>query len=415
MMNREDYIEEALNIAKSHKNLFLQWPTGLGKSRCALEIIKEFEMSPYDTGVVFPKYLIVVPKLVLIENWKNEIKKWLGENKLSFFHFTTYVSFYKTVSTYWNCIIFDEGHHFTERCAEAYQKGMSSRVIILSATSRRESLERYRTVLTDLWFHKVSTRRVIEEEILPDPTVFVVPLSLDELKGQYVFVKNPNGKGLFRINYAARNAYFKRRERIEIICTAIQCHLLYCKEIEYLEKRYKTTQQPWLRNLWLHAKGERLKWLSAIKTPLVKDILKELEGCRTLTFCSSIAQTEELGKYNINSKRKKEGDMNLKMFNEGKINHITACSILDEGVNLTSCQVGIFAGLNSSETMVKQRLGRILRHKNPLIILLYFVNTRDEEILEKMKKDYNPELIHIVEVKDLKQQIKTFMENETDH
>lgn len=407
-MKREDYVEEALTIAKSHRNLFLQWPTGLGKSRCALEIIKEYEMSPYDTGVVFPKYLIVVPKLVLIDNWKAEIVKWLGEEKLSFFSFITYVSFYKAMDTYWNCIIFDEGHHFTERCASTFQKNMVSRVLILSATARRESLSRFQTVLPELWFHRVSTRKVINDEILPDPTVFVVPLCLQDLQGQYIYVKNPKGTGKFRINYAARNAYFHRKERIEIVCNAVQCHLLYCKDIESLEKRYKATQQPWLKNMWLHAKGERLKWLSAIKTPLVREILKELDACRTLTFCSSIEQTEELGKYNINSKRKKEGDENLRKFNAEEINHITACSILDEGVNLSSCQVGIFAGLNSSETMVKQRLGRILRHRKPLIILPYFINTRDEEILEKMKKDYNPDLIKIVEVKDLREQIKTF-------
>lgn len=62
-------------------------------------------------------------------------------------------------------------------------------------------------------------------------------------------------------------------------------------------------------------------------------------------------------------------------------------------VNLTNCRVGIFCNLNSSEIVVKQRVGRILRHKSPIIIIPYFKNTREEELVEKMIEDYNKELI----------------------
>lgn len=62
-------------------------------------------------------------------------------------------------------------------------------------------------------------------------------------------------------------------------------------------------------------------------------------------------------------------------------------------VNLTNCRVGIFCNLNSSEIVVKQRVGRILRHKSPIIIIPYFKDTREEELVEKMIEDYNKELI----------------------
>lgn len=46
---------------------------------------------------------------------------------------------------------------------------------------------------------------------------------------------------------------------------------------------------------------------------------------------------------------------------------------------------------------------RILRHKSPIIIIPYFKNTREEELVEKMTEEYNPELIHVVEnVNDIK-------------
>ena len=114
------------------------------------------------------------------------------------------------------------------------------------------------------------------------------------------------------------------------------------------------------------------------------------------TFCSSIEQSERLGKYNITSKNK-ASVKNLEMFNENKIKHITAVNILNEGVNLTNCRIGIFCNLNSSEIIVKQRIGRLLRHKKPVIIIPYFKDTREEELVEKMIEEYDKNSILIVD------------------
>lgn len=62
-------------------------------------------------------------------------------------------------------------------------------------------------------------------------------------------------------------------------------------------------------------------------------------------------------------------------------------------MNLVNCQVGIYANLNSSETIINQRAGRLLRHPNPIIIVPYYVGTREEEIVTKMLENYNPKLV----------------------
>ena len=41
--------------------------------------------------------------------------------------------------------------------------------------------------------------------------------------------------------------------------------------------------------------------------------------------------------------------------------HLAACNMLNEGANLEDCQYGIYANLNSSDTLVRQRLGSLLR------------------------------------------------------
>lgn len=65
-------------------------------------------------------------------------------------------------------------------------------------------------------------------------------------------------------------------------------------------------------------------------------------------------------------------------------------------VNLTNCKYGIFANINASETIQIQRIGRSLRHKSPIIIIPFFRNTREEEIVRKWMKNYNNNLIKII-------------------
>lgn len=75
--------------------------------------------------------------------------------------------------------------------------------------------------------------------------------------------------------------------------------------------------------------------------------------------------------------------------------------MLNEGMNLVDCKVGIYANLSSSELIIKQRLGRILRHRKPLIIIPFWKNTREEEVVTKMLQDYNPTLVKTKNITEL--------------
>ena len=70
--------------------------------------------------------------------------------------------------------------------------------------------------------------------------------------------------------------------------------------------------------------------------------------------------------------------------------------MLNEGANLEDCQYGIYANLNSSDTLVRQRLGRLLRHPEPILIIPYYVNTRDEELKDQMLLKYDAQEIKII-------------------
>lgn len=345
--------------------------------------------------------LIVIPRNVLIESWKQEFNKWNMSKYLSNVTFTTYVSLPKHVGS-WDFIIFDECHHLSERCREALTDFNIGRAILLSATVKRDMRDELCEVFDDLCTYKIKMKEAIDNEVLPDPRVFLIPLDLDTSFPTESIWKNPKGKlPVVEVPWANRWSAIKQKDfKVRIYCTEYQYYQDLDSQIEWFKNKYMRTRNEIFKNKWLRLAGERLKWLSDKKLNTVMDIRKYLSKERTLVFCNSIEQTESLCNC-INSKSK-ESLKTLERFNNGEINHISAVNMLNEGMNLTNCRVGIYGNLNSSEIIVKQRLGRILRHKDPIIIIPYYKNTREEELVDKMLEDYNPDLIKTINnIKDI--------------
>ena len=391
-MTREEARDEILRL--NNPNILCELPTSFGKTKVALDLMRMRFPTIEPT-----KILVVIPRLVLIDNWKDEFKKWGYEEYLPYVEFVTYVSLPKKAGS-WDMVIFDEVHHLSARCREALESFTIRSSVMLSATVGRDMKKELKVLFPDLYVYKVSTKQAIQEEILPDPKVYLIPLTLDRTQANYKIVKNPTQKIELTIPYVDRWKYAKvKNRRIVITCTQRQYYDDMSSMITYYKRR---TFSETFKNLFLRKSGERLKWLSEQKTSFIKSLLDHLGNQRTLTFCNSIAQTEELGTYCINSKNA-TSEENLNMFNSGTIDHITACNMLDEGVNLVNCRVGVYAVLNSSERMIKQKLGRLLRHPDPVIIIPYYRGTRDAELVDVMLEDYNPELVKIItDLKELK-------------
>lgn len=382
-MTREQVLKEVKSIP--NRNVLLTLPTGFGKTRSAIERVK-------DKSNNCKSLLIVIPRNVLKVSWVDELVKWWPDCNLDI-TFTTYVSFPKHKGN-WDFVIFDEAHHLSERCREALCDYTIGNSILLSATVKRELKEELKEVFDDLYYYNITLRKAIENEVLPDPMVYLLPLVLDNKWPNERIIKNPKAKGrVIYSSWAERWSYMRQKSNpVHIFCTQSQYLNDLNSQIEWFKKRRGNIA---CKNRWLKLCGDRLKYLSDCKVPTVLKILQYCEHQRTLTFCGSIEQTKKLGEYCINSKNIKSSDV-LKLFNEEAINHITACNMLNEGMNLTNCRIGIYANLNSSETIIKQRTGRLLRHPHPIIIIPYYKETREEELVNKMLEDYNPELVKTV-------------------
>lgn len=391
-------VELANLISNDPSNYILaELPTSFGKSKIALEwLCNNTPSSASDFHI-----LIVVPRLVLINNWKDEFIKWGHENYLDKVEFVTYVSFPKKQGK-WDIVIFDEVHHLSERCREAINLNSINivKAIMLSATVKKELKWYLKCKFPKLNIYKVGLREAVKENILPDPTVYLLPLYLNPTDKTQKIIKYPKNEKTIIVKYEERFKYVNMKQYKQIIpCTELQYYYDLNSLITFYKKRMAGNKL--FKNRYLKACGDRLKWLSNLKTSYVKSLLSKFKNYRTLTFCNSIAQTEELGSHCINSSNKQSAE-ELQAFNTKKIKHITACNMLDEGINLADCRIGIYATLNSSERMIKQKLGRLLRHKKPIIIIPYYSNTREEEIVKTMCENYNPDLIKkIVDKKEI--------------
>lgn len=386
-MNRENTREEILRL--TNKAVLLELPTGYGKSLMGMDLCLKNNPS---------SILIVVPRLVLIQNWKDEFNKWGKEEYLNQVTFSTYAGLHKVhnIQEHFDCVILDEAHHVTPRVQELLTYITYDKIIMLSATIKKDLKGSLKGMFPDLYCYKVSIKEAIDNEVLPDPIVYLLPLTLDNRYDTERITRNDNGKIFVTCSYRERWNFIRNKNiKLTIKCTQLQKSDDLDSEINFWKNKYMRTRNEIFKNKWLYLAGQRLKWLSNLKNPVVLNLLALLKNERVLTFCNSIDQTTELGRNCINSKNK-EAVKVLESFNKGDIRHITACNMLNEGMNLSNCRVGIYANLNSSELITKQRLGRILRHKNPIVIIPFYKGTREEELVTKMLEDYNPQLIHTI-------------------
>lgn len=377
-MTREEIHDLALSKVDMTKYMILELITGFGKSKLAIDLINHICDRVFRNNKC-PTILILVAKTVHKQTWKDEIEKW-GGIKSDYITIECYESLKNYRNSYFDVVVADEMQHLSEARIDVLETiHINESFIGLSATIKRDMRDYF------IYNHKAEVikcglKEAVKDEVLPEPTVYLLPLTLDTT------------------NYAYKAKKFGR----DIITTQKGYYDSVSSLIEWYKNKYFNSRNEITKNLWLSTAGKRLKWCAEQKEALVLSLLDKFRNYKTLTFCSSIEQSERLGKYNITSKNK-ASVKNLEMFNLNRIKHITACNILNEGVNLTNCRIGIFCNLNSSEIVVKQRVGRILRHKSPIIIIPYFKDTREEELVQKMIEEYSEDsIISVNSINDIK-------------
>lgn len=267
-MDRKQAQEEIMNI-KSNA-ILCELPTSFGKSKIGIDLALR------DT----PKsILIVVPRLVLINNWKEEFIKWGFENLLEILQFSTYVGLNKHVESEWDCVIFDEVQHMSERCREFVSTMEIHHSIMLSATVTRDMKWELSQLFPDFQCYTVKMKEAIDNEILPDPKVFLIPLELDNTHAVHTMIEHPKAKIVKECLYKDRWQYLKDKSiQVHIKCTELQYVIELGSKIEFWKRQYMRTRNEGVKTKWLFLAGQRLKFLSQLKNPIILSLLEKLKS-----------------------------------------------------------------------------------------------------------------------------------------
>lgn len=400
-MTREELQIQALSLIKQSNRVALQWCTGLGKSKAAIEIANYIQNLENEGNI---KVLLVVAENAHKSNWKIELSKWRFKSKD--ITIECYASLPKYKDSWWDLIIFDEAHHLgTDLKMDILSSMIAEYVILLSATLPDQTMQAVSGVFGKFETSKVSLKQAIEWGILPKPKVYLVPLTLDNTYFNCDIIEEWGKKEkriVYRCKFHERWEYLKNKAKypnvtLKISCTQQQKYNYLSDQFEYWKKQFFRTRQEFIKNKWLQVGSKRKRFLGECKTNSVRILLNKLQNMRYICFCTSIEQAELLGGKNaIHSERKDSLEI-IDNFNLKKIDNLFAVGMLQEGQNLTDIEAGIIVQLDGQERAFIQKFGRGMRAEDPIQFIFYYKDTRDMDYLEKVLEGINEEYINEVD------------------
>ena len=411
MNTRDDIQSKALAEVKEYKRLILSWSTGVGKSLVGIKLFSQLLIED-------SKFLIVVAERAHKKNWYDEIIKHLGkeDGDVLWKHITIecYASLKKVCVNQYKAIIFDEAHHLNSELRMEYLSVMKADyVICMSATMSGRKFYLLRSTL-ELTFgkfliSKVTLQNAIDQEFLPEPEIKVIPLLLTHYPNTCIYLKEWGSKKLRRevhCYYKDRYLYAANRARyphcsLHIHCSEWEKYCLLNEDFEYYKKQsLRNPGNVALKNKWLQIGSQRKRFLGELKTFKARKLIDSLKkGTRYICFCSSVAQAEALGGENCIHSNKKDNQKVIDDFNDGKSSSLYAVNMGQEGLNLRDIEVGVLVQLDGEERGWIQKSGRIYRAQHPVIYILYYKNTRDEEYYKHAIEGMNPEYIKEITLK----------------
>jgi superfamily II DNA or RNA helicase len=332
--------------------------TGFGKGRYSAELIKRI--------VNGKKWLVLTPKIVLIDNFREDFIKWGGDlSKIED------IICYNSISKYEGSnlnIVCDEAHHCTDLVLGTLDSINSDFRIFLSATISREIIDRIETHFPVTLF-SYSLSEAIKDGIAPVQDIRLIKVPLDEEK------RNFQGK----------------RKNIKFSAKAYYSFL--SKKVDYWKIKYENEGQNWQNFKWMQAALERKNWMAEYKIPICKKLLAQLDDLdkRYICFVNSVKQAKELGGENaIHSQQSSRVNQELiRKYNNFETNRLFSKDILSEGINLELTEASVYLQLDGSESKTLQKTGRTsARSEFPIQYCLVIPNTQDEVYFNKNFKQF---------------------------
>lgn len=403
-MTREEIKNKALELSKIYKILALEFATGVGKSKVALDICNS-------TLTKDTKILIVVAELAHIQNWEDEFLKWdyaeMWDDNVTI---VTYASLRKHKHHKYDFIILDEAHHIgSDLRLDVIENIKFKKLLLLSATLDSSLINQLSSIFNEkIRSCVVTLQQAIDWGILKKPSIHLIPLTLERVKETELIIEEwgkEKNRVTYKCDFKDRWEFIKNRKkypntRLEIKCTQQEKYYYLTRQFEYYKTAFFRSKSEALKNKWLLTGSQRKIYLGELKTEVARKLIKDkLKNKRHICFCASINQADYLNRNNsIHSMKTNSLDI-INDFNRKKINSLYAVGMLQEGQNLAEVDAGIIVQLDNVERSFIQKFGRTLRADNPELYILYYKDTRDEEYLNKnVLNEIDSEYISVLEI-----------------
>lgn len=341
--------------------------TGSGKSKVAIDIIKRDREK-------LKKILLVVPTVRLRDtNWKEEFIKWKCKTLYNKIDRACYVSVNKIKGKEYDLVILDEGHNITQNNSQFFTNNLVRDILVLTATPPQdcEKVGLLNNLNCGIVFNYSLDEGVKDGVVAPyNIKVLSVPLE----------------KKIRNVKAGTKKKPFMITEY---------------KNYEYLCRKIAKSYYSNNPNLAKFASLDRMRFIYNLKskTDIAKKIINNLSvDDRTLIFCGSIKQAEELCPYVYHSKT---NDKDLIAFQDSKIDQLACVAALNEGMNIPNLDVGIIVQLNSRDLDLVQRIGRLIRYREGHTATIYILvsrDTQDEKWASKALAGFDPKRIKYIKL-----------------
>jgi superfamily II DNA or RNA helicase len=357
-MTRDELQAAAALRLKQDKRLICQWATGSGKSRVALNFIKEHPGST----------LILVPERDNISNWIAEFDKF-GVSTMGV-EIACYASVHKYEGTSWNLLVLDESPHADTDLKEMFLSTIKAEyVLALGAYLRDEEKDTLRRIYGDFTIWTINLKAAINAGFIPTPSVRVIHMNLDNRDRKYM------------------SRYGKS--------TALEAYGYIDKQVKDAVAAYNSHPTEWAKIVMQRLGSERKRVLGQLKEDAVARVCEALrqKNKRFLCFCSTIDSAKKLGGDLAYTSQTPKSQKILERFNNHEIDQLYVVGKLIEGQNLNDIECGILGSIGNSNRITIQSIGRIMRSDNPIIYVPVIDNTKDESFLYTVTNNVPKEYI----------------------
>mgnify|MGYP003132837429 CR=1 FL=1 len=352
MTTKNKIQDKALASLKNKIKAGVEISMGVGKTLLAIK-----HMASNYTDI--SRYLVVVPRLKIIDSWKDEIEKHGYGYLNDCIDYTTYLSMTKQDLDY-DIVYLDECHNLKfnhEEWLASFKGiilGMTGTYPVISSSEKGRMCNKFCPKV-----YEYKTDDAVAAGILNDYNITVHYVDLNDKKtiakkGKYgpyaISEKDEYNFWTTRID----NASTKKQEQIARITRMKKLQSFDSKE-EYASKLF------------------------------------QLSDNKTIIFANTQKQADKLCKYSVHSNNKKS-DENLEMFKDSTINKLSAVEQLSEGVTIPELKTGIIMHAYGNNRKAAQKIGRLLRlnpkDKSNIHVLCYRY-TIDEKWVESALSDFD--------------------------